>query len=360
MAAGGLDRSPGVRERAGMTEDTFRKAGGSRRPLERVLRIHEKVTKNRFPSANEMAGELAVSRKTILRDIRFMRDDLELPIVYDEARHGYYYSRPVNEFPLLQTSADDLVGLILARNALGGMKGSALEATLRSGFQRLQASMSDRITIPWSEIDQAFSVQSTGMTERDVFVFERLARAVLESRELHFDYRKLSDTKSMRRRVQPYHLAEIDGSWYVIGHDLDRDARRTFAVQRMKSVHLTGTRFQRSHDFRLADHFAGSFGVWAGVGEGRAHFEVKVRFTGFAARIVAERRWHPSQEIESVSPGGSVIDLTLQLSALEDVGRWILGFGSQAKVLGPPELVERVAAELKAAAAQYEISRNRE
>ncbi|MDF1656460.1 MAG: transcriptional regulator [Verrucomicrobiales bacterium] len=330
-----------------------RKAGGTRRPLERVLRVHEMVSRGRLPNANEIARELEVSRKTILRDIRFMRDDLGLPLVYDESRHGYFYSRPVNEFPLLQTSADDLVGLILARNALGPMKGSALEATLRSSFQRLQATMSDQVTIPWSEIDQAFSVKSTGITERDVFVFERLAKAVLESRELHFEYQKLSDEKAMKRRLQPYHLAEIDGGWYIIGQDLERGARRTFAVQRMKSVHLTEKRFQRSHDFKLEDHFAGSFGVWAGEGEGQSQYEVKVQFSGFAARVVSERRWHPSQEIESLVVDGSVILLTLQLTALEDIARWILGFGSQAKVLGPPELRERVSSELKLASSQY-------
>lgn len=336
-----------------MTDEMSRKAGGTRRPLERVLRVHEMVSRGRLPNANEIARELEVSRKTILRDIRFMRDDLGLPLVYDESRHGYFYSRPVNEFPLLQTSADDLVGLILARNALGPMKGSALEATLRSSFQRLQATMSDQVTIPWSEIDQAFSVKSTGITERDVFVFERLAKAVLESRELHFEYQKLSDEKAMKRRLQPYHLAEIDGGWYIIGQDLERGARRTFAVQRMKSVHLTEKRFQRSHDFKLEDHFAGSFGVWAGEGEGQSQYEVKVQFSGFAARVVSERRWHPSQEIDSLVVDGSVILLTLQLTALEDIARWILGFGSQAKVLGPPELRERVSSELKLASSQY-------
>ncbi|MEM6278348.1 MAG: WYL domain-containing protein [Verrucomicrobiota bacterium] len=328
-------------------------ARGSRRPLERVLRIHEIVSRGRFANANGIAGELEVNRKTILRDIRFMRDELELPLVYDEARHGYYYDRPVSEFPLLQTSSDDLVGLILARNALGPIQGSALESTLRSSFQRLQSAMSDRITIPWSEIDQAFSVKSTGMTERDIFVFERLAKAVLESRELHFEYRKLADEKAMKRRLQPYHLAEIDGGWYVIGFDLHREARRTFAVQRMRSVHLTEIRFQRSHDFRLEDHFAGSFGVWSGENGERPSYAVKIEFTGFAARVVSERRWHPSQEIYRKAEDGSHIELTLSLSALEDIARWIMGFGSQAKVLGPPELVERVSAELKSAASQY-------
>lgn len=336
-----------------MSDSTGKKAEGTRRPLERVLRIHEMLTRGNYPNCSTIARELEVNRKTIQRDLNFMRDELSLPIAYNETSHGYYYTRPVNDFPFLKTSSEDLVALILARNALGALKGSALEASLRSGFQRLQAGMSEEVTIPWSDIDEAFSVQSVGMTERDVFLFDRLAKAVLESRELHFDYRKLQDDAPARRRLQPYHLAEIDGGWYVIGFDLERQARRTFAVQRMRSVHLTTKRFLRSRDFRLEDHFAGSFGVWSGEDKGGANFAVRILFRRFAARVVAERRWHPSQEITELDPAGNTIEITMTLSALEDIARWIMGFGSQAEVLAPPELREMVAGELKRAAEQY-------
>ncbi len=336
-----------------MAKETPVKAEGVRRPLERVLRIHEIVSRGGFPNCSRLARELEVSRKTVQRDLNFMRDELGLPLAYSETSHGYFYTRPVSEFPFLQTSAEDLVGLILARNALGAVKGSALEASLRSGFQRLLATMGDRVTIPWSELDQAFSVKSLGMTERDAFLFERLAKAVLECRELHFEYRKLADDRPAKRRLQPYHLAEIDGGWYLIGYDLDRGARRTFAVQRMRAVHLTEKRFVRSRDFRLEDHFAGSFGVWSGADRGGATHRVRIRFRGFAARVVAERRWHPSQEIVPIVPDGSIIEMSLRLTALEDIARWILGFGAQAEALEPPELRETVASELHRAARQY-------
>lgn len=328
-------------------------AEGTRRPLERVLRIHELISRGGFPNCSSIARELELNRKTIQRDLNFMREELDLPLAYDENRHGYHYTGPVSEFPFLKTTSEDLVALILARNALAPMKGSALEASLRSGFQRILAGMSDRVTMPWSELDQAFSAKSSGMTERDAFLFDRLAKAVLESRELHFDYRKLNDAAPSKRRLQPYHLAEIDGGWYLIGHDPDRGARRTFAVQRMRAVHLTNKRFVRSRDFRLEDHFAGSFGVWAGEDRGTPNFQVRIRFHGFAARIVSERRWHPSQEISVIEPDGSVIEITMKLSALEDIARWILGFGSQAEALEPNELRKRVAEELRQAARLY-------
>lgn len=312
-----------------------------------------------------------MTRKTIQRDVTFMRDELGLPIAYDDLRHGYHYTKPVGDFPYLRATAEDLVALIVARNALNHLGDTPLVASLRESFRRLQRGMQDRISIPWSDLDQAFSVKATGLTLRDVAVFDKVARAVLERIEIRFDYTKLGAVKAEPRRVQPYHLAEIDGGWYLIGHDLDRDARRTFAIQRMKGLSLTGRKFIRPSDFKLEDHFAGSFGVWTNAkpGDGqpvKKHF-IRVRFRGFAARIIPERRWHPTQEIVTVdekdlsSPQRSgkrskagarkpspdardspVIELRMELSTLEDIKRWILSFGKQAEVLEPKELREWV------------------
>lgn len=330
-----------------------KKASGTRRPLERIMKIHEMVSRSHFPNCSTIANELEVNRKTIQRDINFMRDELDLPVEYSESNHGYHYTRPVSEFPFLKTTAEDLVSLILARNALDPLRGSALEATLRSGFQRLQSTMSEQVTIPWSDLDQAFSVKSKGIPERDLFLFNRLAEAVLESREIRFDYKKLNSDQEEERKLQPYHLAEVDGGWYVIGRDLDRDAKRTFAVQRMRKVNVTQRRFIRPRDFRLDEHFSGSFGVWAGTASGGKTYEVKIRFYGFAARIVSERRWHPSQDIRDLDEKGESIELTMELTALEDVARWVLGFGAQAEAVAPPEFREMLSGELEKAVARY-------
>ena len=88
--------------------------------------------------------------------------------------------------------------------------------------------------------------------------------------------------------------------------------------------------------------------------QGKEDYQIRIRFRGFAARIVAERRWHPSQEVHAVEEDGSVIDLSMRLSALEDIARWVLGFGSQVEVLEPKELLEKVVDELRKAASQYE------
>src|SRR6185369_12170739 len=63
----------------------------SRPPLDRMMRIHQSLQSRALPNATTLARELEVGTKTIHRDLEFMRDRLNLPIVYDGARHGYHY-----------------------------------------------------------------------------------------------------------------------------------------------------------------------------------------------------------------------------------------------------------------------------
>lgn len=44
----------------------------------------------------------------------------------------------------------------------------------------------------------------------------------LYKQEISFTYRNVGATTSSKRRVQPYHVGEIDGGWYVIGYDVGR------------------------------------------------------------------------------------------------------------------------------------------
>lgn len=64
----------------------------SRPPLERMMRLHDQLKAQQFPNCKKAAKDLAISPKTIQRDIDFMHDRLGLPIAYDQHRFGFYYS----------------------------------------------------------------------------------------------------------------------------------------------------------------------------------------------------------------------------------------------------------------------------
>ena len=324
--------------------------GWTRRPLHRIYEIHTWVKAGRYPNCQQLARELEMTAKTVQRDINFMRDELNLPLAYDEQRHGYFYEKLVGDFPLLQLSRRELVTLFLARQALSTVRGTRLEQELAQTFERLTAGLSDEVSFSWSELDVAFSVRATGVVEADARLFGSLSDAILQGREVGFNYRKLTGDMPEPRRVQPYHLGQVDHGWYLFGFDLDRGAVRTFALPRITGLEVTTTPFERSADFSLRHHLGGSFGVWNYTEAESGDQEVVVVFRGYAARVVAERRWHPSQEIAVREGEEDAVELRLRLRGLEEVARWILSWGRWAEVLEPRELRNRVREEAAAVA----------
>ena len=142
--------------------------------------------------------------------------------------------------------------------------------------------------------------------------------------------------------IDPYHLANINGEWFLFAFDHLRNDVRTFVPARIQSVKLTGKRFTQPRKFSLEKRLRDSFGVHSGQGE----FNVVIRFNEFAADYIREKRWHPSQQVKELPAGG--LELRLKLSSLGEVERWVLGWAGNAKVLQPPELVSIIqrAAEL--------------
>ena len=342
MPTSDLDRRPGNQ-----------RAGNSRRPLERIFKIHEKVKRGGYPNCRGIAAEIEVTSKTIQRDITFMRDELQLPLEYDQVKHGYYYTEAVGDFPLLEATVEDAVALFLARKALEPLEHSPLEATLRESFRRLSRSLEGKISFRWSDLDQAFNVRAIGLAKAEMSVFEKLSRAVIESKQVSFEYHKLGAKAPERRTIKPYNLSDVGGGWYLIGHDLERDALRTFAVQRMKGIRILKKGFLRPDDFDVENYLGESFAIWRTASASEKPHQVRVRLDGWAARVAAERRWHPSQEVKSTPGKPDSVEILFELANFEEIIRWVLSWGNQAEVLAPKALRDKVRRELQMAVKRY-------
>ena len=151
----------------------------ARAPIGRFFKIHDEIRRGKYPNCKNLADKLEVTQKTIQRDITYMQNELKLPLVYEASRHGYYYHKPVQDFPLFKATSEDVVALFLARKALEPLRGTPLEAELRQSFRQLASSLQGHVTFRWSDLDQAVSVKEPGAMVADVRQFEKLADAVL-------------------------------------------------------------------------------------------------------------------------------------------------------------------------------------
>jgi proteasome accessory factor B len=308
----------------------------TRPPLERMLRIHQAIQAGKFPNATTLAHELEVSSKSIHRDLEFMRDRLELPIEYDGARFGYRYTEEVSAFPTVQITEGELFALIVAEKALQQYRGTNFEKPLLSAIKKMEQSLPDTISFNLSDIEQTISFRTRAEPILDLKTFDALAKATAHRRQIELTYRKPGRRETEQRVVDPYHLANINGEWYLFAFDHLRKDIRTFAPARIQTVKPTGKTFGRPQKFSLEKRLRDSFGVHSG--EGR--YDIVLRFNARVADYIREKKWHESQRLRELK--GGEVELRLKLSGLSEIERWVLSWGGDALVVQPKELSEAV------------------
>lgn len=301
-----------------------------------MLRIHQALQAGGFPNATTLARALEVSTKSIQRDLDFMRDRLDLPIAYAAARFGYHYTEEVKAFPAMQITEGELVALVVAEKALQQYRGTSFEKPLLSAIRKMEQSLPDTISVNLADVDQTISFRTRAEPVLDLQIFDTLAKAVAHRRQLEITYRKPGQRQAERRVIDPYHLANINGEWFLFAHDHLRQDLRTFVPARMQGIKPTGKTFPRPQKFSLEKRLRGSFGVRSGHGD----YVVVLRFNARAADYVREKKWHETQRLRGLRDGG--VELSLHLSGLEEVARWVLSWGGDAKVVKPRELAQAV------------------
>ncbi|MDN5325616.1 MAG: hypothetical protein PWP41_311 [Moorella sp. (in: firmicutes)] len=317
-------------------------ANVSRQSLARIYFIHRWIAAGRYPNVAFLAEHLEVSQRTVERDIQLLRDFFGAPIVYDAWRRGYRYEKTFS-LPPLQLTEGEFLTLYLGQRLLSQFGGTPFGQILRNALAKLKVMLPETVSIDLESLERdiSFGIEPLrGDTEQLVAVYGDLLRAIQESHSVQIIYYTASRDAVTERLIDPYHLRFFRGAWYVIAYCHYRREVRFFALDRIRQWKVTEKQFTVRPDFSLDSYLQNSLGIERGP---QVH-EVVIRFDAVEARWIKERHWHSSQVIEEL-PDGSLV-LKMRLSGLQEVKRWVLGFGSQAEVLAPPELRQEVAREV--------------
>ena len=167
----------------------------------------------------------------------------------------------------------------------------------------------------------------------------KLESAISKQRTIQFRYWSPARERETERRLNPYALRLDEGVWYVVGHDLDRDATRTFRVARIRSDIRFATR--RERDFRQPAEFD--------VDAHRVARPWQIGEQVGAARIEVQgdTAWWVHR---TLSDAGTVTDGVFETpyAVLGPLASWILRQNGRAVPLDPPELRAEVAEALRA------------
>jgi len=159
---------------------------------ERLYRINELIHERGTISVTELQRELEISLATLKRDLAFMRERFNAPIVFDRDAGGYRFDKPGVgprfQLPGLWFSADEILALMSMHQMLDSLDpGALLGRRLKPLLGRLEKALETEADTAQEVIRRVKIVPSQ---RRRVVIqwFELVGRALMARRRIRIDY----------------------------------------------------------------------------------------------------------------------------------------------------------------------------
>lgn len=314
--------------------------------LERFVWFDNEARLGRFPNATRLARHFEISGKTAQRSIDHFRDRLQVPLEYDPAKKGYYYTDLSFQLPVLRITEEELLALLISRKLLTEASAGSLADELESVSQRLGSLLAANLP-GRTKPEEAFSFRWKNINPTDPLAFEIVASALLQGRQLTFCYYSPASSSCTMRTVEPHHLVNYMGNWYLVAFCHLRMEWRPFMLGRMSLCQMEAATFDSRPQEEWQPYLHDTYGIF----QNRESFDVTLRFTPERARWVKDEIWHEGQQ-EEIEEDGHLVR-TIPASHEAEILMEILKHGSHVEVLEPGWLREKVVEEMKQAVKKY-------
>ena len=218
--------------------------------LDEVLRL---LRQRADWTADELATNLEVSRRTILRDLARLRDRGFI-ISGLAGPGGGVHLEPTSVMITSQLTGDEVVALILSIAIARATPGVPFAAGADQALAKIEASLPRGRSADVQQFMQRVlvggpSTEPTGtLGTVDTHLVSAFERALTTSHELAFAYTDKNGNRT-RRHVEPHGLLVRAPCWYVIAWDPTRDGRRLFRADRIARPRVTDRAFiPRPHE----------------------------------------------------------------------------------------------------------------
>jgi len=319
---------------------------GNKNIIERFIWFDDKVRAKKYPNATRLSEQFEISLKTAQRDIEFMRDRLDYPLLYDESKKGYYYKDNTFSLPMTYLSSEELTSLLIARKLLQDISGGIIGDEIKSVVNKITAILKRHIA-ETDTIDNTLSFELIEYSPAPEKIFRTVLEGCLKRRSLALLYHSPAYEEKTWRIVDPYHLMNYMGTWHLIAYCHRRKGIRNFLISRISELNITDDTFAIRKNFNIKKHLHSTFGLY----KGKPLVQVTIRFSPEKSKWFKGQIWHKDQK-ERILKGGS-LELSFPVARLDEIKREILKHGADVEVIKPKGLRELIKAEAKKIAKIY-------
>jgi len=282
----------------------------------------------------ELAEEAGVTRRTIHRDLNAIQE-AGYPLI-SERVHGrkvYRFLTRFKDVPPISFTLQELMTLCFLRSQLDFLEGTPFHDDMESIYRKVNSVLPPRYAAHMERIAGVSLPLLQGRRDysRAGEPLRILRDALIYQHRVTIDYHVPGKDQLSSYLIDPYTLIFHRGGLYLLGYAHNRQALRTFSLERVSRVVKENERFELPAEFCPQEQLRNAFGI---VEESAV--PVRVRFSPAVAHAVRDRIWHPSQKVEELDDGAIV--LSFEAGGAMEIISWVLSYGRHAEILAPREL----------------------
>lgn len=319
--------------------------------MERLHRIKYMIQSRGCVPIEDFMTSLEISRATFKRDLDYLRDRMNAPIIYDRSMGGYRFDKPNAgdkiELPGLWFSEKEATALVLMQHLLANLDTSGLLSPHIAPLMDIVDGILGQSEVSAKELRKRIKVFGMSARKNVLENFEEVGVSLLKRQRLQLSYYSKGKNELTERAVSPQRLIFYRDNWYLDAYCHFRKGLRSFAMDGIRTAHVLEDKATEVPEKELHENFAESYGIFSGKATQRA----KLRFTPEKARWVSAETWH-GQQVSSFDKDGNY---TLEFDYNQDpeLVMEIMKHGDGVEVIGPASLKSKVRAELEKALKKY-------
>ena len=298
-----------------------------------LIQKHQVVPKQKFLDI------LEVSPATFKRDLEFLRDRMNAPIIYDRFHNGYCLDPNVKDYkiemPGLWFSQSEATALALMEHLLSSLDQSGL---LGPHIQPLRAIIDNILgpETPSKELRKRIKVLGMFSRKTSIDNFGEIGAALLQRKKLQINFYSKGNNENTAREISPLRMIYYRDNWYLDAYCHLRDGLRSFAIDGIRTAEILDKKAVDVSEKELKENFTESYGIFSG----KATKTCKLKFSPNRARWVSTENWHPKQVGITHADGSYILEFPFNqdLELIMD----IMKYGSDVEVLEPTDLREKI------------------
>ena len=305
----------------------------------RINQIDKMIRSGQATSTDKLAGELEVTKRTVERDIATMKYELGADIVYNRTLKRYEYGEQALAVPAQWLSQKEIALMLISEKSMQMFTGTDFHKSIHPAFNhfldpiREYKDDMDYIKNLCGSVYFNRSFEPMGKLKNK---FSTMLNAIMEQKVVTLYYSKNSVEKPTKRTIEPYTLVNNDNEWQFIGYCRKNRRIKTFSLQKASRIKTLDLFCDSPVDYDPDDFITHKFDA---IIEETPVYDIKIKISKTITDMISSTLWHPTQEIIESK---NFDYITLQGALTNELICWILSLGSDATVVKPKILRDKI------------------